>query len=379
MITDYIDITWQTNWSFLIPITLLWVGFIAYSLRGLATIKLWEINSLLLLCSLPLHGFYDLAGTPVLPLYAILVLAWLGLLVFRKDKRPFGSISRDGHLKLLGIGRKAGDLIKAKSDLHMVKTLVLSSKEISDLEKNHTDLSGLILEAIREDIEILPISKFLQEEYGYIDTYNNSALSELGVPRRRILRGTKRIVDSVIAVLILLIAAPLMLIIAILILAFDGRPILFKQNRLGKGARLFAILKFRTMTEVESDNKRITKLGTVLRQTHLDELPQLLNILSGSMAIIGPRPEWVLLSTPELAPKDYWLRQAVRPGLTGWAQVNYKPSRTLTMRNRKLGYDLYYIYNRSVFLDILIWFRTFQRLPNFFISIFRKKTRHRIV
>ena len=110
-------------------------------------------------------------------------------------------------------------------------------------------------------------------------------------------------------------------------------------------------------------DSRVTKVGHFIRKTRIDELPQILNVLAGDMAFIGPRPEWVLLTSPELAPEGYWLRQSVRPGLSGWAQVNYKPSRTVHMRRRKLGYDLFYINHRSFLLDMLIWFRTLQRLP----------------
>ena len=106
----------------------------------------------------------------------------------------------------------------------------------------------------------------------------------------------------------------------------------------------------------------VTPIGQFLRAMHIDELPQLLNILKGDMAFVGPRPEWVLLTTPEEAPENYWMRQAVRPGLTGWAQVNYRPSNTRFRRRRKLGYDLFYINNRSVFLDVLIWFRTILKI-----------------
>jgi len=101
------------------------------------------------------------------------------------------------------------------------------------------------------------------------------------------------------------------------------------------------------------------------RTLHFDEVPQLLNIIWGEMAFIGPRPEWILLTTPEKAPPNYWLRTTVRPGLTGWAQVNYLPSNSKEMRRMKLGYDLYYINNRSVLLDMLIWLRTIIKVLKF--------------
>lgn len=112
------------------------------------------------------------------------------------------------------------------------------------------------------------------------------------------------------------------------------------------------------MVNSDKQNAEVTWLGGYLRYFHIDELPQLINILRGEMAFVGPRPEWVLLTDEAEAPENYWLRLAVKPGMTGWAQVNYKPSYTKRMRQRKLGYDVYYINNRTFFLVSLIWMRT---------------------
>ncbi len=372
--SEVFNLSWNVSWSFLIPLSIMWSLFIGYGLRELATIKYGEIVFLLFCCTLPLHGLYLMVDAPAWPLYAVLLIIYTGLLFLRKDNKRMGSLSKSGYLRLLSIGRKDGILIKDDEDFQHIDTLVLSKKEYSSLKSNKK-LQNQMIEALRYNVEVLPVSTFLEEEYGYLDTNNELSASDVNMRRRRILRGTKRVVDSILAILIFIAAFPVFLLVVIAIYFCDGAPIFFRQKRLGKGGREFDIIKFRTMTSESNGNNQATKLGAILRLTHIDELPQLLNIIRGEMAIIGPRPEWVLLSTPELAPKEYWMRQAIRPGLTGWAQVCYKPSQTKTMRRRKLGYDLYYVNNRSIMLDLLIWFRTFQRLPQFFYTLFTRPFR----
>ena len=169
-----------------------------------------------------------------------------------------------------------------------------------------------------------------------------------------------RCVDIGFALLALLLFGPLMLIIALVIAIADGRPVLFRQARVSKGGRIFNIIKFRTMNNrcdqndvLLPDAMRMTKVGRFLRRTRFDELPQIFNILSGSMALIGPRP---LLPATILAMGDQgWSRCTVRPGLTGWAQVN---GNTLLSDDDKLALDLWYSANRSLALDLRILART---------------------
>lgn len=169
-----------------------------------------------------------------------------------------------------------------------------------------------------------------------------------------------RILDILFAILALLFFGPLMLIIAAAVLLADGRPILFRQARVSKGGKIFHIVKFRTMNNrcdhndvLLPDAMRMTKVGRFLRRSRIDELPQLFNIVSGSMAVIGPRP---LLPTTILAMGDKgWSRCTVRPGLTGWAQVN---GNTLLSDDDKLALDLWYSANRSFSLDLRILART---------------------
>lgn len=184
--------------------------------------------------------------------------------------------------------------------------------------------------------------------------------------------------DFVAAAILLVLAAPAMLIVALLIRLDSPGPSLFLQARTGFRARTFTIYKFRTMriatleeSEAEArelamtQNKdpRITRLGAFLRKSRLDELPQLLNILKGEMSLIGPRPEAVPLT--EWYEKEipfYHYRHIIKPGITGWAQINIGHVAEVDDVRRKLNFDFYYVKNFSAWLDILIVLRTVQTM-----------------
>lgn len=166
----------------------------------------------------------------------------------------------------------------------------------------------------------------------------------------------KRLLDILVAATALVVGAPLLLLIALLVLATMGRPILFRQQRPGLHGRPFQLLKFRTMlsdaklgTDVASDARRLTRTGRFLRATSLDELPELWNVLRGDMSLVGPRPllmQYLGRYTPEQA-----RRHEVRPGLTGWAQVN---GRNALSWEDKFALDTWYVDNRSFWLDVKI-------------------------
>ena len=155
-----------------------------------------------------------------------------------------------------------------------------------------------------------------------------------------------------------IIAAPLWIpvaaIVALAVLAVDGRPVLFRQERAGKGGKVFTMLKFRTMREGEgTDAERLTRLGNFLRATSLDELPQLLHVLSGKMSLVGPRP-LPARYLPRYSPLQA-RRHEVRPGVTGWAQVN---GRNALSWDEKFRLDGWYVDNRSLLLDLKILAKT---------------------
>jgi lipopolysaccharide/colanic/teichoic acid biosynthesis glycosyltransferase len=184
----------------------------------------------------------------------------------------------------------------------------------------------------------------------------------------------KSVIDFVCAVAVLPVVLPLMLVIAAAIRLDSSGPIFFRQKRVGHAGRQITVFKFRTMRTAEvsderlalmttQDDDRITRVGRVLRNLRLDELPQIFNILAWQMSWIGPRPEAALLSgwyTKEIP--FYRYRHVVKPGITGWAQVNQGHVAEVTDVHRKLHYDFYYIKYFSPWLDVLIVFRTIKTM-----------------
>lgn len=183
----------------------------------------------------------------------------------------------------------------------------------------------------------------------------------------------KKPIEIFLAIALGLILLPLFILISILIVISSKGPVIYTQTRSGKGERDFKIFKFRTMrTDAEKNgpqwaagdkDARVTLIGKILRRTHLDELPQLFNIIIGDLSFVGPRPE-----RPEFVSalkKDvpyFELRLLVRPGITGWAQINYKYGASVEDSYEKLQYDMYYLKNRSLALDFLILLRTVKYL-----------------
>jgi sugar transferase (PEP-CTERM system associated) len=179
----------------------------------------------------------------------------------------------------------------------------------------------------------------------------------------------KRVFDIFCAALLCLLSAPVMLITAAAIKFESKGPVLYRQERVGLNGRTFSIAKFRSMrTDAEQDGKprwaaanddRITRIGQLIRRLRIDELPQLLNVLRGDMSLVGPRPErpfFVDQLTQDIP--FYALRHSVKPGVTGWAQVRYHYGSTVEDSQEKLQYDLYYVKNHTLFLDLVVLLET---------------------
>ena len=183
-----------------------------------------------------------------------------------------------------------------------------------------------------------------------------------------IYRRAKRGFDFLGSLLLLILFAPLCIFIALLVRISSRGPVLYLQERTGENKEPYKMYKFRTMVVgaekgepkwAQEDDSRVTAVGKILRKMRLDELPQLINVLKGDMSLIGPRPEreYFIRVLSEKIPY-YSLRFAVKPGITGWAQVNYGYGATMEDAIEKLRYDLYYIKNMSFFLDLRILLRT---------------------
>jgi exopolysaccharide biosynthesis polyprenyl glycosylphosphotransferase len=194
-----------------------------------------------------------------------------------------------------------------------------------------------------------------------------------------LIRGTmqlrlKRLGDVLFSGCLLVLTAPILVIAALLIRLQDGEPVLYSQLRSGLDGKPYRIWKLRTMRVdaerhgaqwVGKGDSRITPLGRLLRLTRLDELPQLWAVLQGEMSLIGPRPERPEFEQDlERQIPHYRLRHLMRPGLSGWAQVNYPYGASVEDAANKLSYDLYYLRNFSFWLDLLILFKTIRLVFN---------------
>ena len=189
------------------------------------------------------------------------------------------------------------------------------------------------------------------------------------IARNPVFERTKRVIDILLAGFGLILLSPLLLISAIAIKLEDGGPVFFRQTRVGRLRQSFEIIKLRSMRVgndatgvnryTQDNDPRITKVGALLRKTRIDEVPQLMNVIGGEMSLIGPRAEWVtLVDDYEKSISCYHYRHLVRPGITGWAQINYPYGGSLDDTLRKLEYDLFYIRHFSFVMDAAIVLRT---------------------
>jgi sugar transferase (PEP-CTERM system associated) len=179
----------------------------------------------------------------------------------------------------------------------------------------------------------------------------------------------KRVFDIVFSAAIFVVSLPIMALAAVMIKIESAGPVFYRQERVGLNGKTFKVIKFRSMrTDAEKDGKprwatvnddRITRVGRVIRKVRIDELPQLLNVLVGEMSLVGPRPERQYFVDDLVAKIPYFaVRHSVKPGVTGWAQVRCEYGSTVEESIEKLQYDLYYVKNNSLFLDMLIMFET---------------------
>ena len=187
--------------------------------------------------------------------------------------------------------------------------------------------------------------------------------------RRSFYDFAKRVLDILLSIILGIIFLPLCIVIAILIkLSSRQGPVIFKQERVGINDKGFILYKFGIMKEdkgpltTAKNDERLTFLGKILNRTHLNELPQLYNIFKGDISFIGPRAESRELVELYRQLPHYEIRHIIKPGLTGWAQLNYKPSASLEEAKEKLQYDLYYIKNRYLILDLMILLKTIRYL-----------------
>jgi sugar transferase (PEP-CTERM system associated) len=231
-----------------------------------------------------------------------------------------------------------------------------------------------LLECKLNGIKVTDSAAFFERERGQIrvnSLYPSWLVFGGGFDQSLLRSGIKRVFDLVASGILLAATLPIMLITAICILLEDGTPIFYRQERVGKGGKSFMVLKFRSMRNdaekggkpqwAATDDPRITRVGRIIRKLRIDELPQIFNVLNGDMSFVGPRPERPYFVDQLCAEVPFYnVRHSIKPGITGWAQVRYRYGASVEDAIEKLQYDLYYVKNHSLFLDVIILIDTIE-------------------
>jgi sugar transferase (PEP-CTERM system associated) len=251
---------------------------------------------------------------------------------------------------------------------HRVNEIVVG---VRDRRNGNLSMEKL-LECRLDGVNVVDLPTFFERETGCVQLNSLSAswmVYSQGFAKTGFHKFVKRVFDVCVSAAMLFAALPIMLMAALAIWLETGRPILYRQKRIGESGRAFEILKFRSMrVDAEQDgiarwakrnDDRITRVGKFIRATRVDELPQLVNVLWGEMSFVGPRPERPPFVHALSGKVPYYAsRHSVKPGITGWAQVRYPYGSSVDDAVSKLQFDLYYVKNHSLFLDFLILAQT---------------------
>lgn len=290
------------------------------------------------------------------------------------DRRGFkivGSVPAPGDSQ---ISDKNGLPIEQKSLSRLAVELHADEIVIAmDDRRGNLPISEL-LDCKFKGIDVIDLLEFLERETGKIRVdlvYPGWLIFTPGFRVTRFRRITKRVLDLVAGVITILLTWPIFLLVAIAIKFEDGMraPVFYRQRRIGYEGEVFSVLKFRSMQEdaeadglpvwAEKNDSRITRVGGFIRKFRLDELPQVINVLCGQMSLVGPRPERPAFVEPLSKSIPYYAeRHTVKPGVTGWAQLRYSYGSSKEDALEKLHYDLYYIKNQNILLDLMIILQT---------------------
>lgn len=282
------------------------------------------------------------------------------LIDFIKKKRIFYNV--------VGVFEKDLNIAKIKEKIREKNiNRIIISPEIKNFNELFFSFPQLEIESFASFYERVT------ERFPLSSLDDPNVLTEFLKEEDRIYSFLKRLFDifiGFIGFLVFIITLPL---IAFFIKSTSRGPVFFIQERFGRGRKIFRSFKYRSMYHIEKqrrddiwrekNKKEITLVGRFLRFTHLDELPQFINILKGDLSMIGPRPEWERIA--KIYEKEipfYYLRYKVKPGFTGWAQINYPPSTSVKEAKEKFEYDLYYIKNRSFLFDIAIFLKSLRKI-----------------
>lgn len=342
-------------------------------------------------------------------LFASVILSLIVVLLFRKlFYHTVDNASLKRHILVLGAGNRAADIEKVQNPSSMgfeivgyvpadAEKCIIDEAKLLDsvggighlVEKHHVDEIVVAVDERRRSmgsyfpieelldcklkgVRITEAVQFYERELGQIslsDLHPGWMVFGDGFHYSQSRDVAKRGFDIIICTVLLLLTWPLMLLAMLAIFLETGRPMLYKQIRTGLDGKPFEIYKFRSMTQdaekggkavwAKANDARVTKVGAFIRNTRIDELPQIFNVLKGDMSFVGPRPErpqFVAELNDTLPYYDF--RHRVKPGLMGWAQLNYPYGASIDDAHNKLVYDLYYVKNHSLLLDLLIVVQT---------------------
>lgn len=301
------------------------------------------------------------------------VFLWLWRVVYQKK------ITKGSKIKIFFFGGfgESSSLIQFISNNPQLGYKIIDNMDYSDLiiipgkEKVSGDSAKMLYGMVMKGKTIIDFYRFYESTTGKIPV---SLIGEhwflenvLELDKRKF-EQIKRIVDISLAILFFIPLIMLAPFVALAIILTSKGNVLYKQKRVGKNGKIFEIIKFRSMTKdaekdgakwAEKKDKRVTFVGNILRKTRIDELPQIINVLKGTLSFIGPRPERpeFISDLSEKIP-HYKMRHIVKPGLSGWAQINFPYGASTNDSMQKLQYDLYYIKNRSLILEAIIILKT---------------------
>ena len=264
-------------------------------------------------------------------------------------------------------------ILGSVSDLHgIIRHFSIRELLVTIASNFHDDILSLLLPAAGEGIKVKVVPDLFDVVAGHVHS-----TQIMGQPFMEILperlsfwqKIVKVFIDYFISICALLIGLPLWLVFAVLIKLDSKGPVFYRQERVGKGGKIFKVFKFRSMvTDAEKrsgpiwagkNDSRVTRIGRYLRKSRMDEIPQLINVIKGEMSIVGPRPERpVFVEELRIMYPFYQKRLTIKPGLTGWAQVKLEYDTDMESVANKLRYDFFYIENQSIFLDLEILART---------------------
>ncbi|HEX7071456.1 MAG TPA: sugar transferase [Rhodothermales bacterium] len=304
----------------------------------------------------------------------------VGAIRMRRDVQAGAPVAASGEvLEAGGDGAPTGDDDGSSRDLHAIESLprLIDELEVQDVlialgSDDHRPLMEVLRLCDGKSVALKLVPDFYSIIGGMARTehmYGLPLIEVLPEPMPAWEHSTKRLIDIVVSLVILIGALPLWIVIGALILITSGGPIIYRQERVGQHGRPFTMYKFRTMRRdaeaqtgpvwAQENDPRYTKIGRWLRRARLDEVPQFVNVLKGEMSLVGPRPErqyFVQRLAAEIP--LYNRRHRVKPGITGWAQVKWRYDQSLEDVRQKTKYDLFYIENMSLRMDFKILFRT---------------------